>query len=96
MEKLSYREFVRYMSNNSEYTMTDCKEMCSVVFTCLADAVNDYGEVEIYNFGKFSRKHKCERNGVNTLGNTVTVPAFYTIGFKASKQIKEKFNSNRD
>lgn len=91
-EKMPHNEFIRYMSQNSEYTMTDCKEMVNVVFSCLTSAVQEYDEVEIYSFGKFSKKHKAERKGLNIQGNTILVPPFDTIGFKASKKIKEKLN----
>lgn len=91
-EKMTHRDFIRYMSQNSEYTMSDCREMVDVVFNCLIGAVDEYEEVEIYSFGKFSKKHKAERRGLNIAGNTVLVPSFDTIGFKVSKKVKEKLN----
>ncbi len=63
--------------------------MASVIQQQLADG----GEVTLPRLGKFSVKHRAEREGRNPqTGEAITIAAKQVVNFKAHKALNDKLN----
>lgn len=75
------------------WTKKDAAEAVNYVFDEITAVVADGGEASINGFGKFERVSKKARTGLNpSTGEKITIPAFESPKFKASKTFKDAVN----
>ena len=66
----------------------------SVLVTLMTDTLIKGEQVRITDFGTFEVRERAARTGRNPqTGETIEIPASKTVGFKASKKLKEAVNA---
>lgn len=87
---LGKKEFISEMANRYEITKVEATNQYEAVFRMLFALLSESNDVSIPNLGKFEIRERAERNGRNPLtGEALVIPAKKTVGFKASKVLKE-------
>jgi DNA-binding protein HU-beta len=65
-------------------------EMLDVILESIQEGIETDGRVILSGFGSWEVRDRAERNGVNpATGAKIVIPATKTVGFKASKNLKE-------
>ena len=66
----------------------------SVLVALMTDTLIRGEQVRITDFGMFEIRERAARTGHNPqTGETIEIPALKTVGFKASKKLKEAVNA---
>lgn len=87
---MNYTDFVKKVAKDSKVTQTDAKRVIDVACLTIKKAVLDEGEVTLNGVGKFVKKTRPERVGVNpATGDKMTIPAKDVVTFKPAKEFKD-------
>ena len=88
-------ELITAVAGKEGLSKTKMAEVLDTLLAVIKEEVCAGNEVQLYNFGTFSRSLRTERNGVNpSTKQPLTIPAHYLPSFKAGegfrKQVKEQ------
>ena len=73
---------------------TKAADAVSVLVALMTDALIKGEQVRIADFGTFEIRERSARMGRNPkTGETVNIPASKSVGFKASKKLKDAVNA---
>ena len=87
---MNYTDFVKTVAKDSKVTQTDAKRVIDVACLTIKKAVLHEGEVTLNGVGKFVKKTRPERVGVNpATGDKMTIPAKDVVTFKPAKEFKD-------
>jgi DNA-binding protein HU-beta len=76
---------------NAEMTKKQVTAVVDAVFTTISSAIRKDGEFSFPGFGSFRIRQRKARMGRNPqTGETLKIKASKTVGFKASKALKDK------
>lgn len=68
-------------------------EIVTRTFELIGESLGNNEKVQIFGFGTFDVRERSERQGVNPrTKEAITIPASKSVGFKASKTLKDKVN----
>lgn len=88
---MKYSDFVKRVVSEAGVTQSVAK---TTVDAIIKNAVNTDGEVVLNGIGKFSKKVRSARVGINPLTKEkVNIPETNTVVFKVSKEFKDYLNS---
>jgi len=83
-------EFVEMLADCMDESKAAAGRSLDCVLDCLAKAVKKTGKVSLSGFGIFEIKRRKARMGINPkTGEKIKIKASKTVGFKASKALKE-------
>ena len=90
---LTKREIVEYICENTGMTRKECISAVEATFGIIKDQLTGGRDVKISGFGKWSVKHKEERNGRNPqTGEPLKIRSRNVITFSPSDILKSKLN----
>ncbi|RRD77014.1 HU family DNA-binding protein [Alloprevotella sp. OH1205_COT-284] len=90
---MNNKEFIAALSNRSETTQKETKQLVESLVNVIADALDEGATISIQNFGTFEVKKKNERIIVNpTTRQRQLIPPKLAVAFKPSNALKEKVN----
>ena len=76
-----------------DLTKKDTGTMIDLLFSIVADSIEDEQRFSYPNFGTFNVKHRKAREGRNPrTGEPIQIPASNTVGFKPAPKFKDKIN----
>lgn len=85
-------ELIRKIANQADLSQKESEIIVNLVLKNIMDAVKEEGKADFAGFGKFEKKHRAARTGINpATKQKITIPATDTIGFKPAKVFKEIF-----
>ena len=83
-------DLVDYVAEQAEMSKAEASRAVDAVFAGITKGLIDEGEVNIIGFGKFSKKERPEREGINpATKETITIPAKNVASFKAGSKLKD-------
>ena len=83
-------DMARKMSELTGFTMKKSSEAIDGIVEAVKEGVRVDGEVKIVGFGAWERRTRKAHKGVNPkTKEEIDSPATATVGFKASKNLKE-------
>ncbi len=81
-------ELVVQISKDLNLTQKRVEEILNGILDTIIDVVKENGSITFTNFGKFEKKERKERRGVNPkTGDLILIPPKEIIIFKPSKNI---------
>lgn len=90
---LTKREIVEYICENTGMTKKECISAVEATFGIIKEELTGGNDVKISGFGKWSVKHKGERNGRNPqTGEPLKIRSRKVITFSASEILKSGIN----
>lgn len=91
---MKYSDFVKRVASEAGVTQSVAKTTVDATIRVIKNAVNTDGEVVLNGMGKFSKKVRSARVGINPLTKEkVNIPETNTVAFKVSKEFKDYLNS---
>lgn len=76
--------------NGNEFTQNEVETMFRTTFEVIENAIIEGEEVNVYKFGKFSKKFVKAKDGINPQTQAkITIPEHYSPKFSFSKTIKD-------
>ena len=87
-------QLIDVVAKNADLKKKDAELAVGAVLDAIADALASGDKVQIIGFGSFEVKTRAAREGRNPKDPTVKIqiPASKTVGFSASKVLKDKVN----
>jgi DNA-binding protein HU-beta len=84
-------EFIAKVAQKSGLSSRDAGKAVDAILGFVTDALRAGEEVTFIGFGKFSTRHRAERQGVNPRNPSerVTIPAARVPKFSAGSQLKQ-------
>lgn len=90
---MKYSDFVKLVAKEAEVSQTDAKRVLDSANLLIKDVVKKGDEVVLHGVGKFSKKTRPERQGLNpATGKRITIPAKEVVTFKAAKEFTDHIN----
>ena len=88
---MTKQEFVDRVASRADISKRDAAEAVEAFLETIAETLKSGGDVSFTGFGKFSTRHRKERQGVNPRNPTekVTIPAATVPRFSAGSQLKQ-------
>lgn len=94
-ESINKSQLIKNIHKKSDYRMVDIETIVNMVFDEISDSLNIDGKVTISKFGTFEKCYQSAYVGVNpNTGERIAISETNKIRFTASKNLKEKINSN--
>lgn len=91
---MKYSDFVKVVAHEANLSQSVAKRAIDAANLVIKDAVKSGDEVVLHGLGKFVKKHRDERTGINpTTKEKITIPATDSVVFKVAKEFKEHLNS---
>lgn len=86
-------ELIAKMAEKSEMTKKDSEKALNAFLESVMEAVAANDKVQLVGFGTFELRRREKRNGRDPrTGETITIPACNSPGFKAGKGFKDAVN----
>lgn len=87
-------QLIDVVAKNADLKKNAAELAVNAALEAIADALASGDKVQIIGFGSFEVKERAAREGRNPKDPTVKIqiPASKTVGFSASKVLKEKLN----
>ena len=83
-------ELIHQVARDAHLTMREAGEAVNALMGAISFALADGEDVTLQGFGTFSVKHREGRFGRNPkTGETISIPASNTVGFKPGKTLKD-------
>ena len=91
---INKKTLIDFVANEMDCTKALATSAVNAVLDGIANSlINDKEDVQLIGFGTFELRNRAERQGKNPqTGESITIPASTTVGFKPSKAIKEAIN----
>jgi DNA-binding protein HU-beta len=87
------RELIEIIAENGDLTKKRATELLEIVLQSIKAGIEQDGKVALVNFGTFEVRERAEKKGRNPqTGEDIVIPAYSTIVFKPSKNLKELVN----
>jgi DNA-binding protein HU-beta len=88
---MTKQEFVDRVASRADISKRDAAEAVDAFLETIAETLKSGGDVSFTGFGKFSTRHRKERQGVNPRNPSekVTIPAATVPRFSAGSQLKQ-------
>lgn len=91
---MKHSDFIKLVADESNLTQEQVKNCVRKLVSVLHKAVSSDEEVVIKGIGKFSKKVRSARMGINpATGESVSIPATNVVAFKADKMFKDSLNN---
>lgn len=86
-------QLVDVVAKEAELKKKDAEAAVNAAFAAICDALADGDKIQLVGFGTFEVKERAAREGRNpSTGAKIEIPASKSVGFAASKALKEKLN----
>ena len=97
MEKLTKKDIISNIAEDSHLTKKDITEVVDSALTQIFEGLSEGKTVDLAGFGKFEITERKAREGFNPLTKEkIQIEASKSVKFKVAKALKEKgFNTNR-
>lgn len=83
-------ELIEAVATKAKLSKSGAEEAVNATLCAIEGTLKKGGEVRIAGFGSFVVKKRAARKGINPLTKKpITIKASKTVGFKASKTLKE-------
>lgn len=90
---MKHSDFIKLVADESGLTHDQVKTCVRKIVSVLHTVVGSDEEVVIKGIGKFSKKERSARKGINpATGEKVNIPATNVVAFKADKEFKDSIN----
>lgn len=90
---MKHSDFIELVADESGLTQDQVKTCVIKIVSVLHTVVGSNEEVVIKGIGKFSKKERSARKGINpATGEKVDIPATNVVAFKADKEFKDSLN----
>lgn len=90
---MKHSDFIKLVADESSLTHEQVKTCVRKMSSILHTVVASDEEVVIKGIGKFSKKERSARVGLNpATGEKVNIPATNVVAFKADKEFKDSIN----
>lgn len=90
---MKYSDFIKLVADESNLTQDQVKTCVRKIVSVIHTVVGSNEEVVIKGIGKFSKKERSARKGINpATGEKVDIPATNVVAFKADKEFKDSIN----
>lgn len=90
---MKHSDFIKLVADESGLTQDQVKNCVRKMVSVLHTVVGSDEEVVIKGIGKFSKKERSARKGINpATGEKVDIPATNVVAFKADKEFKDSLN----
>lgn len=90
---MNKESLTRSVASETGMTLKDSAKVIDAFVECVKEGLVTDGVVKIVGFGAWEKRARAERVGVNPQTHAkITIPAKSTVGFKASKNLKEAVN----
>ena len=91
---MKHSDFIKLVADESNLTQEQVKTCVRKIVSVLHMAVGSGDEVVIKGIGKFSKKERSARKGINpATGEKVDIPATNVVSFKSDKEFKSSINA---
>jgi DNA-binding protein HU-beta len=92
--KMTKRELVDVVAERNGLKKAEASQIVDHVLSTVVAEVVDGEDVNLFDFGKFKRVLRNEKQGRNPkTGETLTVPAHYVVTFKPAKSFVERLKT---
>lgn len=86
-------EIMSALAEKTGLTKADVEKVYNATFELIKEELSKGNEMSVAGFGKFKITERAAREGRNPqTGETIKIAASKSIGFKASKELKETVN----
>jgi DNA-binding protein HU-beta len=86
-------ELVDAVADDADLSKADASRAVDAMVDAVTDALEKGDKVSLVGFGVFSVRERAARQGRNPkTGQSITIPAGKTPGFKAGKALKDAVN----
>lgn len=86
-------EMISVIAEKTGLTKKDCETVFNTTFDLFKAELSKGENVAVNGFGTFKVTSRSERQGRNPqTGETITIKASKSVGFKAGKELKETVN----
>lgn len=93
MEKLTKKDIIANIANESELTKKDVTSIVDSTLTQIFNALGEGKTVDLAGFGKFEITERKAREGFNPLTKEkIQIEASKSVKFKVAKALKEAVN----
>ncbi|MBO8426621.1 MAG: HU family DNA-binding protein [Firmicutes bacterium] len=90
---MNKHELVGLVAEKAELSNSDAEKAVDALLDTIVDALVKGEAVKITGFGIFEKKERAARIGTNPAsGEKIEIAAAKSVGFKVSKNLKEKLN----
>lgn len=90
---MNKNEFIDAIALKTELTKKDIATVIDAYHDTIADELKSGEKVSFVGFGTYEAKKRAARTGRNPqTGESMTIPASTSVGFKAGKGLKDKLN----
>lgn len=90
---MKHSDFIKLVSEGSNLTQKQVKTCVGEIAHTIHTFVNSNEEVVIKGIGRFSKKERSARKGINpATGEKVDIPAINVVTFKADKEFRDFIN----
>ena len=90
---MKHSDFIKHLASVSGLTQEQTKTCVKEMSHILQSTVGANEEVVIKGIGKFYKKERSARKGINpATGEKVDIPATNVVAFKADKKFKDSLN----
>ena len=90
---MNTHELVGLVAEKAELSNSDAEKAVDALLDTIVDALVKGEAVKITGFGIFEKKERAARIGTNPAsGEKIEIAAAKSVGFKVSKNLKEKLN----
>lgn len=84
-------DLILEIASKKDVSKSDVEIVVNEFLQLIENEVIKGNDVKLSNFGVFYKKERKERKGTNPSdGRIIIIPANSTVGFRPSKQLKEK------
>lgn len=91
---MKYSDFVRKVACGAYVSLAEAKRVLDSANTVIKDTVESGEEVVLNGVGKFGKKTRNARTGINpATKQPIEIPATEVVTFKVAKEFKDQINS---
>ena len=86
-------DIIDAIAEAAEITKKDATTAADTFLECIREALCKKETVSLAGFGSFEASYRAERKGHNPhTGQSMVIPASYSVKFKTSKRLKDAVN----
>lgn len=93
MYGMNKSEQLDYLSDKLGVSKAQAGQFLDAYVEMMTEAISNNDGIRISGFGTFTKRHRAQREGRNpSTGEAITIAAQNSVGFTASKALKEAVN----
>jgi len=89
---MTRKELVACIATKKSITKVEATRQLDTVLDAIEAALTTDSVVDLFGFGKFTKKHKPAKSGI-ALGKPYSTPTKNVVKFKAAKALNDTLNS---